>query len=357
MEARAVITDGKGGFSVELLEVGDPGPGEVRVRIRAAGVCHTDHKFLTRGIVQILGHEGAGVVDAVGAGVSGLAPGDRVLLNWAIPCRECFQCRLGAENLCERRPKVPLERFRWKGGTVDLAFTLGAMSTVTVVPRAACVRMDVEIPFASACILGCGVQTGVGSVLNVARVRTGESATVIGTGGVGLSVIQGARIAGAGAVVGVDVNPQRLEMARRFGATHTVLADRADDELRDAAARVRAQFGGRGTDFAFECTSVTSLCASPLRFVRNGGTAIQLSGTETRVNVDMELFEWDKIYLNPLYGRCRPEVDFPRLFGWYADGRLKLDEMISRTYPIGKVHDAFEDMLSGRNAKGVLVME
>jgi S-(hydroxymethyl)glutathione dehydrogenase/alcohol dehydrogenase len=356
MDARAVITDGKGNFSVETIQVGDPQAGEVMVEIRASGVCHTDHKFLTRGAVQILGHEGAGVVAKAGPGVTGLAPGDRVLLNWAIPCRECFQCRRGAENLCEKRPKVPIERFQWNGRAVDVAFTLGTMSTCTVVPRAAVVRMDADIPFASACILGCGVQTGVGSVLNVAKVATGESVAVIGTGGVGLSVIQGARIARAGMIVGVDVNPARLEMARRFGATHTVIADRDDAGLRRAAAQVKGMAGGRGVDAAFECTSVPALCASPLSFVRNGGRAIQLSGTEQPVTVDMELFEWDKIYLNPLYGQCRPEEDLPRLFRLYKEGSLKLDEMITKTYPLDQVAQAFEDMLAGRNAKGVLLL-
>ncbi|HVE40385.1 MAG TPA: Zn-dependent alcohol dehydrogenase [Planctomycetota bacterium] len=356
MEARAVLTDGKGHFSVETIQVGDPQAGEVMVEIKASGVCHTDHKFLFRDTVQILGHEGAGVVKKIGAGVTGLNPGDRVLLNWAIPCRECFQCRRGAENLCEKRPKVPLERFQWKGRNVDVAFTLGTMSTCTVVPRAAVVRMEAEIPFASACILGCGVQTGVGSVLNVAKIQTGESVAVIGTGGVGLSVIQGARIARAGMIVGVDVNPARLEMAKRFGATHAVIADRNDEGLLRAAAQVRAMADGRGVDAAFECTSVPALCAAPLSFVRNGGRAIQLSGTEQPVTVNMELFEWDKIYLNPLYGQCRPEVDLPRLFRFYQDGSLKLDEMITRTYPIDQVAQAFDDMLAGRNAKGVLLM-
>jgi S-(hydroxymethyl)glutathione dehydrogenase/alcohol dehydrogenase len=356
MDARAVVTDGKGRFTVESIQVGDPQSGEVMVDIKASGVCHTDHKFMFRDIVQILGHEGAGVVRKAGPGVTGLAPGDRVLLNWAIPCRECFQCRRGAENICENRPKVPNERFQWKGRAVEAAFALGTMSTCTVVPRAAVVKMDVEIPFASACILGCGVQTGVGSVLNVAKIQTGESVAVIGTGGVGLSVIQGARIANAGMIIGVDVNPARLEMARRFGATHTVVADRNDEGLLRAAAQVQAMAGGRGVDAAFECTSVPALCAAPLSFVRNGGRAIQLSGTEQPVSVNMELFEWDKIYLNPLYGQCRPDVDFPRLFRFYRDGSLKLDEMITRTYPIDQAPQAFDDMLSGRNAKGVLLM-
>jgi S-(hydroxymethyl)glutathione dehydrogenase / alcohol dehydrogenase len=356
MDARAVITDGKGNFTIESIQVGDPQAGEVMVDIKASGVCHTDHKFMLRDIVQILGHEGAGVVRKAGPGVTGLAPGDRVLLNWAIPCRDCFQCRRGAENICENRPKVPIERFQWKGRGVDVAFTLGTMSTVTVVPRAAVVKMDVEIPFASACILGCGVQTGVGSVLNVAKIQGGESVAVIGTGGVGLSVIQGARISRAGMIVGVDVNPARLEMAKKFGATHTVLAERNDEGLLRAAEKVRGMSDGRGVDAAFECTSVPALCAAPLSFVRNGGRAIQLSGTEQPVTVNMELFEWDKIYLNPLYGQCRPEVDLPRLFRFYKDGSLKLDEMITRTYPIDQAHQAFDDMLAGRNAKGVLLM-
>jgi S-(hydroxymethyl)glutathione dehydrogenase/alcohol dehydrogenase len=351
-----VVTDGKGNFSVRELEVGDPLAGEVQVAIRASGVCHTDHKFLFRDIVLILGHEGAGVVTRTGPGVTRVKEGDRVLLNWAIPCGACFQCRRGAENLCENPPSVPDERFLLDGRPTEPAFRLGTMSTLTVVPERACIRIDVEIPFASACVLGCGVQTGVGTVLNVAKVRTGESVAVLGTGGVGLSVIQGARIARAGMIVGVDVNPRRLEMAKRFGATHTVLADRADEGLARAAAQVRAMTG-RGTDYAFECTSVPALCAAPLAFVRNGGTAVQVSGTEEPVRVNFELFEWDKTYINPLYGQCRPDVDFPRLLRLYADGQLRLDEMITRTYPIEKVHDAFDDMLAGRNAKGVLVME
>ena len=357
MQARALVTDGRGGIAVEAIEVDPPGPGEVLVEIRASGVCHTDDKFRTRGKVQVLGHEGAGVVSAVGAGVKAAAPGDRVLLNWAIPCGACFQCRRGAENLCENQPSVPDARRRLRGAPLAAAFGLGTMSTLSVVPEAAVVRIDVEIPFPSAALLGCGVMTGVGSVHNVAKVRAGESVAVIGCGGVGLSVVQGARLAGAGMIVAVDVVPARLETARSLGATHAVLADRADAGLREAAARVRATAGGRGVDYAFECTSVPALCAAPLAFVRNGGTALQLSGTEQPVSVDMELFEWDKTYLNPLYGKCRPKEDFPRLLRWYREGGLKLDEMVTRTYPLADAPRAFEDMLAGRNAKGVLVME
>jgi S-(hydroxymethyl)glutathione dehydrogenase/alcohol dehydrogenase len=355
MRASAVVTDGKGSFAVEDVEVDGPAAGEVLVEVRASGVCHTDHKFLTRGVVQVLGHEGAGVVGAVGPDVRSVAPGDRVLLNWAIPCGNCFQCRRGAEAICETPPRVPDARRRRAGKPLVAAFGLGTMATRSVVPEAAVVKIDVDIPFPSAALLGCGVMTGVGSVHNVAKVRAGESVAVIGSGGVGLSVVQGARIAGAGLIVAVDVVPARLEMARSFGATHAVLAERSDVGLKEAAAKVRAMTG-RGADHAFECTSVPALCAAPLAFVRNGGTAVQVSGTEQPVTVDMELFEWDKVYLNPLYGKCRPKEDFPRLLGWYRDGALKLDEMVTRTYPLADVAQAFDDMLAGRNAKGVLVM-
>lgn len=351
-----MVADGKGGYSVRAVEVGDPAAGELQVEIKASGVCHTDDKFVQRGTEQILGHEGAGVVRKVGAGVTRVAPGDRVLLNWAIPCGRCFQCKRGAESICEDQPRVPNERFRLDGRPVKTAFGLGTMSTCTVVPEAAAVKIDVEIPFASACILGCGVMTGFGSVHNVAKVKPGESVVVLGTGGVGLSVIQGARIAGAGRIIGVDVAPSRLEMAKAFGATHSILADRKDEGLLRAAEESRKLTEGRGADYAFECTSVPALCAAPLSFVRNGGMAVQVSGTEQPVTVNFELFEWDKVYINPLYGQCRPQVDLPRLFSHYRDGALKLDEMVTRTYPIDQVRQAFDDMLSGRNAKGVLVM-
>src|SRR5436190_19154275 len=177
MDARAVITDGKGNFSVESIQVGDPQAGEVMVEIKASGVCHTDHKFMFRDTVQVLGHEGAGVVESIGPGVTELNVGTPVLLNWAIPCRACFQCRRDAEHLCEASPRVPKERFLLDGRPTATAFGLGTMSTLAVVPRAAVYPLDPAIPFPQACILGCGVQTGVGSVLNVARVRVGDSVT------------------------------------------------------------------------------------------------------------------------------------------------------------------------------------
>lgn len=357
VRARAAVADGRGRFAIEEVELGDPEPNEVLVAIRASGVCHTDFDSMTTwNRTFVMGHEGAGVVSAAGPGVTGLAPGDRVLLNWAIPCGDCFQCRRGAENICEARPEVPDDRRRHGGSPIGAAFNLGTMSTHTVVPRQAVVRIEVDIPFSSAAILGCGVMTGFGSAVNAARVERGSSVVVIGTGGVGLNVIQGAVYACARQIIAVDRNPRRLEFARRFGATDEVQVDPEDRDLAMAARRVKELTGGRGADYAFECTAVPELGPAPLRMVRNGGVAVGVSGIEQTIPVDMELFEWDKRYINPLYGQCRPAIDFPALLGLYAQRRLLLDELVTRTYPLDDLERAFEDMHRGVNAKGVLVM-
>jgi len=262
VETKAIISDGKGGYADAALELADPGPGEVLVEIRASGVCHTDLDSLRWDRPLILGHEGAGVAQAAGEGVTHVAPGDRVLLNWAIPCGVCVQCRKGLESLCEAKPRVPSERFHWSGGMVWPSFGLGTMAGHALVPWQAVVRIEVDIPFPSAAILGCGVMTGFGSVINAAKVEPGASVVVLGCGGVGLSCIQGARHARAGMIIAVDVNPDRLALAEAFGATHTVPASRDDTGLLVAADAVRALIG-RGADYAFECTAVPELAAAP----------------------------------------------------------------------------------------------
>jgi S-(hydroxymethyl)glutathione dehydrogenase / alcohol dehydrogenase len=357
MRARAAITDGKGNYAIDEFDVGDPGPGEVLVDIKASGVCHTDLKILPRQPEVVMGHEGAGIVRAVSDGVTHVKAGDRVMLNWAMPCGNCFACRNGLRNVCENQPQVPAGRLSRNGRPIGASFGLGTMSTAAVVPKEAVIRMDVAIPFTSACTLGCCVMTGYGSVVNVAKVDPGSSVVVLGAGAVGICTIQAARIAGAGMIVAIDLNPTKLEFARRFGATHTILADRADEGLIGAARKVKALTFDRGADYAFECTSVPGLGAAPLAMVRNGGTAVQISGIEEKVMIDMELFEWDKIYINPLYGKCVPERDFPKLLHHYAKGDLKLDEMVTGVYALNDLPKAFEDMLAGKNAKAVLTME
>lgn len=356
VKSKAALSDGKGSFLFDEVEIGEPGDGEVRVRIRASGVCHTDWDTMNRTDHIVLGHEGAGIVDRVGPNVDHVREGDRVVLNWAIPCGSCFQCGLGNEHLCETRITVSSGRIQYHGSDIMPSFRLGTMSEFTIVPKQAVVKIpdEIAIPFESACILGCGVMTGVGSVLNAAKVQEGESVAVLGCGGVGLSVIQGARIAKAAKIIAVDLSADRLEMAKRFGATHTVQSSREDSDLSQAAERVRELTDGRGADHAFECVAAHALAASPLRMIRHGGTAVGCSGIESTVPIDMELFEWDRRYINPLYGQCNPQRDFPRLLQFYHEGALMLDEMITRTYPMTGLGDAYEDMHRGRNAKGVL---
>lgn len=357
MKASAAISDGSGDFFIDEIELADPQRGEVVVKIEAAGVCHTDHDHMADWkLNEVMGHEGAGVVAAVGEGVIAVSVGDPVLLNWAMPCGACFQCAREAENLCEQRAVVPEARVTHRNAPIGRSFGLGTMSTHAIVTESALTRIEVPIPFASAAIIGCGVMTGYGSVLNVARVTPGSSVVVLGAGGVGMSVIQAATIAGAASIIAVDISAERLARARLFGAHHLIQAQVDDLGLLGAAARVKELTELRGADFAFECTAVPELGSAPLAMIRNGGTAIGVSGIEQHIDFDMELFEWDKVYINPLYGRCSPRRDFPRILDLYSAGDWKLDEMVTRTYPLKELGQAFADMLEGTIVKGVVTM-
>ncbi|MEH0152640.1 Zn-dependent alcohol dehydrogenase [Limibacter armeniacum] len=369
IQAKAAIADGKGGFVIDIIEVGDPMPDEILVKVKATGLCHTDHDSLSWGKPIVLGHEGAGVVEKVGKEVRDFKIGDKVILNWATPCLQCFQCQEGNQHICEQNSPVTaggngytpghahLEGTKWKGETIERSFNLGTLSEYTLVKASACIKLESEMPFSSASVISCGVMTGYGSVVNSAKLQAGSSAVVLGTGGVGLNVIQGARIAGAAMIIAVDINPDRLEMATRFGATHTLLADPNDKGLLNTAREVKEMTNGRGADYAFECTAIPALGAAPLAMIRNAGTAVQVSGIEEEITIDMRLFEWDKIYINPLYGKCRPQIDFPKLVSLYNKGTLMLDEMITNTYPLEELQLALEDMLAGKNAKGVILLE
>lgn len=368
MYCKAAIADGTGSFLIDEIRIDEPEDDEVLVRIKAAGLCHTDHDSLHWGKPLVLGHEGAGVVVKTGSKVQGVQEGDAVILNWATPCGHCFQCLEGNEHICENNSPVVaggngytpghahLSGTQWKGQPITRSFNLGTLSEYALVKASAVVKNHSEkMTFPAASIISCGVMTGYGSVVNAAKVKEGSSVVVLGTGGVGLNVIQGAKISGAAKIIAVDINPQRLEMAKKFGATHLIEADRADTDLKRVAEEVRKLTDGRGADYAFECTAIPQLGAAPLAMVRNAGTAVQVSGIEQEITIDMNLFEWDKIYINPLYGKCRPQIDFPRIINHYEAGALLLEEMITRTYPLADLDKAFGDMLQGRNAKGVIV--
>lgn len=370
VNSKSAIAKGDGTFIIDLVKVATPKADEVLVKIKAAGLCHTDHDSLNWGKPIVMGHEGSGLVESIGNNVQNVAVGDSVILNWATPCRNCFQCKLGNEHLCENNSPVVagangyteghahLQGTLWNGKPIERSFNIGTLSEYTLVKASAVVKNPIaDMSYPAASIISCGLMTGYGSVVNSAKVTKGSSVVVLGTGGVGLSVIQGAKVSNADKIIAVDINSNRLELAKKFGATHTVLAYKNDKGLLQAAAEVKRMTNNRGADYAFECTAVPELGAAPLAMVRNAGTAVQVSGIEQEITVDMNLFEWDKVYINPLYGGCNPEKDFPKILEHYRSGELKLEEMITKTYSLNQLEEAFEDMLTGKNAKGVIVFD
>jgi Zn-dependent alcohol dehydrogenase len=367
MQAHAAIANGKGQFSLETIEVGEPIADEVVVELKAAGICHTDHASLSWKRPLIMGHEGAGVVRSIGPLVRHVKPGDAVVLNWVIPCGKCFQCKRGETVLCEEsKPAYVMQRSAghahaagttWRGQPVDRSFNIGTLSSLTLVRAAAVTLLPLDVPFSSACIVGCGVMTGFGSAVNVAKVAPGSSVAVLGCGGVGLNIIQGARVNGADRIIAIDVRAASLEQAKRFGATDGILAELNDPEFERLANQVQRLTEDRGVDYAFESTAVPALGFAPLRLVRNGGMALQVSGINEPVTVPLPWFMWNKTYITPLYGGCVPERDFSRIFEHYRKGELKLDELVTRTYSLRCLGDAMEDMLAGRNAKGVILFD
>lgn len=370
IRSKSAIATGEGRFVIEEVSLAEPLEDEVLVKMRAAGLCHTDYDSLSWGKPIVMGHEGAGEVVQVGEAVRHFEAGDQVILNWATPCMTCFQCQEGNQHICENNSPVVaganghtpgharLIGTQWRGQPIERSFNLGTLSDYALVKQSALVKVEEEqLNFSAAAIVSCGVMTGYGSVVNAAQLKAGSSVAVLGCGGVGLNVIQAAALSGAAKIIAVDINADKLRLAKQFGATDTLLAHRADEGLLQAAAQVREMCQGRGADYAFECTAVPALGAAPLAMIRNAGTAVQVSGIEQDITIDMRLFEWDKIYINPLYGQCRPQIDFPKVMQLYKKGALKLDEMITREYQLENLDQAFDDMLEGRNAKGVVVFD
>lgn len=366
MIIKGAIANGKGSFVIGDIEIMEPLGDEVLVEMIAAGICHTDWDSQSWGKPLLMGHEGAGIVAEVGPLVTKVIRGDKVILNWAIPCHNCFQCMEGNQHLCEINSPViagnkisgghaGFEKTKYKGKPLERSFSLGTLSQFTLVREAALVKMKEDVPFVCGAIISCGVMTGYGSAVNVAKIKKQSSVVVIGAGGVGLNVIQGARISGANKIIVIDIQDNHLIMAKEFGATHTILSEADDEFLENATQKVKAITLGQGADYAFECTGKASLVAAPLAMIRNAGMAIQVSGCEKKVIIDMSLFEWDKTYVNPLYGKCTPQTDMNILQDLYLNGYLILDNMVTNTYPLEKLAYAFNDMHKGINAKGVIV--
>ncbi|WP_058046764.1 Zn-dependent alcohol dehydrogenase [Streptomyces roseifaciens] len=352
---RGVIFDGKHPLVADDLEVRAPGPGEVLVAVAAAGLCHSDLS-VTDGTIPyplpvVLGHEGAGVVEAVGPGVAHVVPGDHVALSTLAACGACGECDRGRPTMCRESIGKPARPFTRRGERLFHFASCSAFAERTVVKAVQAVRIPTGIPLTSAALIGCGVLTGVGAVLNRARVAPGASVVVIGAGGIGLNVLQGARIAGASAVVAVDANPRKEAAARQFGATHFVDAG----AVPDTSAAVRAILP-TGADHAFECVGDTGLVRQAIDLLDRHGQAVLLgvppAGAEASFRVSSLYL--DKAILGCRYGSSRPQHDIALYARLYQEGRLLLDELVTRTYPVEDFAQAADDTLNGRVSRAVL---
>ena len=315
------------------LSLPDPGPGQVRVRIAATGVCHSDLS-LARGTLRqpvpaVLGHEAAGEVLAVGEGVTTVAPGARVVLVWAAPCRECWFCLEGEPWLCERSSDAAASPYATADGQdVYPGLSTGGFATETVVAERAVLPVPDGVPLEHAALVGCAVMTGIGAVLETARVRSGQSVLVVGLGGVGLSAVMGARLAGAGQVVVVDRSPEKLALAQRLGATDALEAGGA------LAKEVRALTGGRGADHAFDCVGHAQTIRDCWSATRRGGTTVVvgIGGKEQQVSFSaLELFHFARTVKGCVYGGADPAVLMPRILAHAAAGELDLGALITAT--------------------------
>jgi S-(hydroxymethyl)glutathione dehydrogenase/alcohol dehydrogenase len=338
------------------IEVSGPGPGQVRVKMHAAGVCHSDLSAMNGTLRQrapaVLGHEGSGEVISVGEGVTEVEAGDHVIIAWTAPCGTCRACRRGEPNLCldiflQIAGSTPFTM----GGTSIYAFAgMGTFAEEMVVPKQAVVKIAPDVPFEIGALIGCGVTTGVGAALNTAKVRPGSSVVVFGAGGVGISVIQGARIAGAAEIIAVDTVETKLKHALRFGATDFVTPDAID------AVKMELN-GGEGFDYAFECIGLPETIRSAYDQVRRGGTAVivGMGGRDQTVEFNcFELFFMEKKLLGSFYGSADVRSDFDRLIRLWKAGRLDLEGMISARMDISRAQDAFDAMKRGEVIRQVL---
>ncbi len=358
-EVRGVVAREKGApVSIETVLVPDPGPGEALVAVQACGVCHTDLHYREGGINDdfpfLLGHEAAGVVEAVGPDVTSVAPGDFVILNWRAVCGTCRSCAKGKPWLCFSTFNATQKMTLADGTVLSPALGIGAFADKTLVAAGQCTKVAAEAPPAVAGLLGCGVMAGIGAAINTGGVGRGDSVAVFGCGGVGNAAIAGSYLAGASTIIAVDVDDRKLQLAKRFGATHTV-----NGAEQDAVEAIRAATGGNGADVCIEAIGLPQT-------YRQAFDARDLAGTVVLVGVprpDMEItlpfldvFGRGGALKSSWYGDCLPSRDFPMLIDLYRQGRLDLEGFVSETIGLDGVEEAFHKMERGEVLRSVVVM-
>jgi S-(hydroxymethyl)glutathione dehydrogenase/alcohol dehydrogenase len=341
---------------VDTAEVDDPGPGQVRVAIKATGVCHSDLSVMNGTIPQpapcVLGHEGAGEVVEVGPGVTDVAVGDHVIAVWVPPCGKCNFCLTGQAYLCSQimMSSGYTPHFRVDGQPTFAMAGTGTFAEQVILPEQGVVKIPNDVPWEIASLVGCGVTTGVGAAINAAKVKPGSSVVVFGCGGVGMSVIQGARLAGAAEIVAVDLVEEKREDARRFGATHAVHPDQVGSVSVDVT-------GGDGFDYAFEVIGLPVTIRAAYDAVRRGGTACIVGVGRAEQIIEFNAFEFffaSKNLVGTIYGNADVRVEFPRLLRLWKAGRLDLEGLISKRTTLDGINEAFDDMKAGRVIRTVV---
>jgi len=358
----AVLNDFGQPLDLEDIQLDPPRTGEVQLRIGATGVCHSDYHVIKGEwkyeLPMILGHEAAGIVEVVGPNVTGVNPGDHAVLSFRPACGVCRLCAMGRSVLCEGRTG---ERFKMLDGTArvhrngqELAVLgrMGSFAERVVVPAEQVVPVRKDVSMEVLALIGCAVTTGVGAVINAAKVEPGSSVAVIGCGGVGLNVIQGAALVNAGRIIAVDLLPNKLEYARQFGATDTVNASNGD-----AVEQVRALTGG-GVDYAFEVIGNGKTVEQAIQMTRVAGTAciVGMAPQGTLASFDPLMFvNKETKLIGTWYGSARPRIDFPRIIELTVAGKLKVEELISRRYTLDQINEGFARLANGEVARGVIV--
>ena len=356
-EVRGVVARSKGApVGIETILVPDPGPGEALVAVKACGVCHTDLHYREGGINDdfpfLLGHEAAGIVEKIGPGVTGVEPGDFVILNWRAVCGNCRSCRKGKPWLCFSTFNATQKMTLADGTVLSPALGIGAFAEKTLVAAGQCTKVDPQAPAAVAGLLGCGVMAGIGAAMNTGNVTRGDSVAVFGCGGVGDAAIVGAKLAGASTIIAVDLDDRKLALAKEFGATHTV-----NGRNEDAVAAIRAATGGNGADVCIEAIGLPSTYRQAFEARDLAGTVVLVGVPRPDMEVTLpfiEMFGRGGSLKSSWYGDCLPSRDFPMLIDLYLQGRLDLDRFVSEKIRLEDVEEAFHKMERGEVLRSVV---
>lgn len=368
MQTRAAIALEAGKpLSVETVELAGPEAGEVLVEVKATGICHTD-EFTRSGadpegiFPAILGHEGAGVVVDVGKGVTSLEAGDHVIPLYTPECRQCEYCLSGKTNLCQAiritqgRGLMPdgTSRFRIGGDAIYHYMGTSTFSNYTVVPEIALAKVRKDAPFEKICYIGCGVTTGIGAVINTAKVESGANCVVFGLGGIGLNVIQGLRLAGANLIVGVDTNPGKRPLAEKFGMTHFVNPNEVEGDL----VPFLVDLTKGGADYSFECIGNVKVMRQALECCHKGwgeSIIIGVAGAGQEISTRPFQLVTGRVWRGTAFGGAKGRTDVPKIVDWYMDGKINIDDLITHTMPLDDINRAFDLMHSGESIRSVVV--